>query len=429
MAEQVVMPKQGNTVESCVILEWHKSAGDVVSVGDVLCEVESDKAAFEVESTAAGTLLKVYFDEGEDVPVLSPIAVVGEAGEEIPDAPAGNAAGDTPDNAPANAAGESGGTETDTDTGFAEAHGAGTIAASPRARMLAEGNGFDVSVLAGRGTGPGGRIIERDVRAALGSAAGTQAATQESTTARGAAGARECAPANYPGKVREIPLTGVRRIVAERMAGSLRRTAQLTLHASADARRILAYREDLKNSKKELGLRDITVNDLIFFAAVSTLRRYPALNAHFLGDKIIEFESVHAAFAVDTERGLMVPVIRFADELSLKDLAAETARLSKLCVYGGINPDDLSGGTFTVSNLGVLGVEVFTPILNPPQAAILGICNIRQKPVAAGGETVFRPHIGLSLTVDHQAVDGAPAARYLKSLCEAIASFELILAG
>lgn len=408
MAEQVVMPKQGNTVESCVILEWRKSEGDVVSVGDVLCEVESDKAAFEVESNAAGTLLKVYFDEGEDVPVLSPIAVVGEAGEEIPDAPAGTAAGrDTP------GAGR-------------QASGAadrGSVAASPRARMLAEGNGFDVSRLAGRGTGPGGRIIERDVRAALGTAADV------STTAPGLAGARESASANYPGKVREVPLTGVRRIVADRMAESLRTTAQLTLHASADARRILAYREELKNSKKELGLRDITVNDLILFAAVNTLTRYPALNAHFLGDKIIEFESVHAAFAVDTERGLMVPVIRFADKLSLKDLAAQTARLSKLCVYGGINPDDLSGGTFTVSNLGVLGVEMFTPILNPPQAAILGICNIQQKPVAAGGETVFRPHIGLSLTVDHQAVDGAPAARYLKSLCEAIASFELILAG
>jgi len=185
----------------------------------------------------------------------------------------------------------------------------------------------------------------------------------------------------------------------------------------------------LKSSKEELGLTGITLNDLVLFAAIRTLKRHPALNAHFLGDRIVEFASVHAAFAVDTERGLLVPVIRFADRMSLRALSAETTRLSELCANGGINPDDLLGGTITVSNLGVLGVETFTPILNPPQTAILGICNIQNKPVLSDGGIALRPYIGLSLTVDHQAVDGAPAARYLKDLCETLADFELSLAG
>ncbi len=435
MAEQVLMPKQGNSVESCVILKWRKKEGETVSKGDILCEVESDKAAFEVESTVAGTLLKVYFEEGDDVPVYTPIAAVGDVGEGIPEAAIetttgqrneeAEPAGDTPVGLTAGAETPVGSTAAAGNNPTASsAAGKETLrvapglnrgkklAASPRARQLAEKHSFDLSRIEGRGTGPGGRIIEQDVRAALDDA--------------GAASLN--AGDGYPGKVREYPVRGVRKIVSERMAASLRDSAQLTLHASADASSILAYRQKLKNSKKELELKDISLNDLVFFAAVKTVKRYPALNAHYLGDRIVEYSSVHAAFAVDTERGLTVPVVKFADRLSLKELSAEVARLGNLCIYGGIDPDDLNGGTFTVSNLGVLGVELFTPILNPPQTAILGVCNVQQKPVLVNGETVFHPHIGFSLTVDHQAVDGAPAARFLKSLCETIADFNLALA-
>jgi len=418
MAEQVLMPKQGNSVESCIILEWKKREGDNVSKGEVLCEVESDKAAFEVESHGEGILLKQYFREGDDVPVYAPIAFVGEKGDDIPELPPastdGPVSGPSSGNSAAEAAKVSGSAMSEGNDGGTPSRGIpeSGFAVSPRARELAKSNSLDISSLSGHGSGPGGRIIERDVRALL-------ELMPKSATDSGE---------RYLGAVREYPVQGVRKIVSERMSESLRTTAQLTLHASADARAILAYREKLKSSKKELGLRDISLNDLVFFAAVQAVKRYPALNAHFLGDKIVEYSSVHAAFAVDTERGLTVPVVRFAEKMSLKELSAETARLGGLCIYGGITPDDLTGGTFTVSNLGVLGVEMFTPILNPPQTAILGVCNIQSKPVFSQGETLFYPHIGFSLTVDHQAVDGAPAARYLKSLCESIADFELTLA-
>ncbi len=342
MAEQVLMPKHGETVDSCTILSWRMKEGDKIAEGDVLCEIEANKAAFEVESTASGTLLKIYYNDGDDAVVLTPIAVVGKEGEKIP---------------------------------------------------------------------------ELKAKAAKSPVAATQT------------GAVMGSVDDYPGEVREYPVKGARKIIADKLASSLQTTAQFTMHASADARGVLAYQEKLKNSKRKLNLRDITVNDLVLFAAIKTLKDFPSLNAHFLRDRIVEFSSVHAGFAVDTESAVMVPVIRFADLLSLKELAAETGLLSKLCIYGGIKPDDLSGGTVTITNLGALGIEMFTPILHPPQAAILGICNIQHKPVIVGGETKILPHIGLSLTVDHQAVDGAPAARYLKNLCEVIAGFELSLAG
>ncbi|MBT3271716.1 MAG: 2-oxo acid dehydrogenase subunit E2, partial [Spirochaetales bacterium] len=233
----------------------------------------------------------------------------------------------------------------------------------------------------------------------------------------------------YPGETHEYAVKGVRKIIADRMLESLQKSAQLTMHASADAGSIMEYRKKLKASPEDQGLRGITINDLVLYAAIRTLKAFPALNAYFLGNRIVEFSSIHAAFAVDTDRGLMVPVVRFADTLNLKELAGETKRLGTQCIEGGINPDDLSGGTITITNLGVLGIEMFTPVLNLPQAAILGVCNIQPKPVIVDGETVFRPSIGLSLTIDHRAVDGGPAARFLNSLCAAIANFELTLAG
>jgi pyruvate dehydrogenase E2 component (dihydrolipoamide acetyltransferase) len=450
MAEQILMPRQGNTVESCVILEWRKQEGDTIAEGDVICEVETDKATFEVESTTAGSLLKIFFSDGDDVPVLTPIAVVGNAGEDISGmGPAGSDGAATPAAAAAPSA------TTPADAAVPAPQIARTegerIAASPRARGLAGRKGVDLGTLAG-GSGPGGRILERDVQAYIDSGQPlTPAATAKMSegglsapTAGSGIGGRVTAAdlvaagtpvevaagqSDYPGVTREYEVKGVRKIIAEKMLASLQTTAQLTMHASADARSILAYRKKLKNSPEELGLRGITINDLVLHAAVRTLTRYPALNAHFLGDRIVEFSSVHAAFAVDTDRGLMVPVVRFAERMTLRQLAAATKRLSTECIEGAVNPDDLSGGTITVSNLGALGIEMFTPVLNPPQTAILGVSTIQPKAVIEGDETRFHPHIGLSLTINHQAVDGAPAAHFLKDLCAMVAGFELSLAG
>jgi pyruvate dehydrogenase E2 component (dihydrolipoamide acetyltransferase) len=213
------------------------------------------------------------------------------------------------------------------------------------------------------------------------------------------------------------------------MLESIASTAQYTLNGSASAEAILAYREKLKGGPQALGLREVSLNDLVMYAASRVLSRFRELNSHFTGERILRFEQVHLGFAVDTPRGLMVPVIRHASLRSLREIAAEARRLRELCLAERIGPDDLSGATFTVTNLGALGVESFTPILNPPQVAILGVGGIRLQPVEREGSVAFQPRIGLSLTANHQVVDGAPAARFLAALREALERFELLLAG
>jgi pyruvate dehydrogenase E2 component (dihydrolipoamide acetyltransferase) len=436
-------------VETCLILDWKKQEGDTVEQGDVLVEVETDKAAFEVESTAAGTLLKILRGEGEDVPVLSPLAIVGKPGEDISDlaASAGEAPADgssapeaepQPESpakpAPAQAA----------PAAAAPAPPGGKIAISPRARRAAEKAGLDPrQILAGlpegQGSGPRGRILERDVRTvverggapaqAAPAASAAPAAAAVHAAAAAAAAAPAAATADFPGPVREEPVRGIRKLIAERMYASLQGSAQYTLHSSANAESLLAYRQKLKASAEELGLKDITVNDLLNYAVTRTLLRFPDVNRHFLGDKSLLFERVHLAVAVDTPRGLMVPVIRNASLMSLRRLTAEAARLRQACLDSTVTPDELNGGTFTVSNMGTLGIEGFTPVLNPPQVAILGAGSLQLKPVEEDGEVVFRRFMSLSLTANHQILDGAPAAEFLRELVRALESFELLLAG
>ncbi len=212
------------------------------------------------------------------------------------------------------------------------------------------------------------------------------------------------------------------------MRGSLQNTAQLTMNAGADARALLEYRKRLKASDAALGLQNITLNDLVLFVVARMLPMHAALNATFADGELRQYKAVHLGFAVDTPRGLLVPVVRDAGRLTLKQLADETSRLAKRCQEGRATPDDLSAGTFTVTNLGSFGIESFTPILNTPQVAILGVGNINLKPVEQDGTVSFVPHLGLSLTIDHQVVDGAPAAKFLQAVARSLAQFDLLLA-
>ncbi|TVR54079.1 MAG: 2-oxo acid dehydrogenase subunit E2 [Spirochaetaceae bacterium] len=465
MAHEVLMPRQGQSVESCIILAWKKKKGDSVSAGESICEVETDKATFEVEAPEAGTVLATLFDEGDDVPVLTPIAYIGEAGESVPDAasaPTADAAGKREDEPAAEAAVDE--PPAKQTPGPAETRSAPAsdgprtdrVFVSPRARRTARDLSVDAAALSG--TGPGGRVLERDVIAAAGAREPlTRAAREmveagaprpnlgtgpggrvtradvESAGARSAGDARAAAEGgtatrDFPGAYDETPVKGVRKVIAERMLASLTSTAQLTMSAHADARALLAYRKKLKNSPPEMELSGVTINDLVHFAVARTLLSFRAMNAHFLETTIREFDHVHLGFAVDTPRGLLVPTVRFADELSLSKLAAEARRLAEKAIGGTADADELSGATFTVTNLGALGITSFTPVLNPPQAAILGVCAIELRPVQTESGVEHHPHIGLSLTIDHRAVDGAPAARFLNALCTTIANFELILA-
>ncbi len=438
MATEVLMPRQGQSVESCIIIEWKVNEGDVVTEGQPLCEVETDKATFEVEATASGTVLGIFYPADADVEVLKTIAVIGEPGEDISALrPADESAEEPQKKEPAPVV------EKAEVQSVQSVQSAGSGKASPRAKNLAEKKGVDIAAISG--SGPAGRVIERDVAAAqaISPAAAAKAAAEGlavPTTGTGMggrvlagdlgrSGGIDAAPAEFPGATTESPVKGVRKVVAGRMLASLQNTAQLTLNASADARSILGYRSKCKAAPEEAGVGGISINDVVLYATVKTLAEFPELNAHYLGDKIVEFENVHLGFAVDTPRGLMVPVIRYANLMTLKQLSAEAKRLAMACIEGTVDPDELGGGTFTVTNLGAAGIESFTPVLNAPEVGILGVCAIQPKPVMNGSEVEFVPHMGLSLTFDHCAADGAPAARFLVSLKQKLAAFELALAG
>ncbi len=439
MAETVLVPQLGNTVESVILLEWRKNEGDTIRTGDILCEVETDKTTMEVEATAGGTILKRLGEPGDELAVKSPLVVVGEPGEPIPDTQVSPVTS-SPSKETVDKSGtseEHPGTERipDRETPLdrdipPHRESSARQGVSPRARMRATAADVNQQELKDlTGSGPAGRILERDVEELLRGDSrvpptATAAVKDELTASADHSGA-----GNRPEPVTEIKVRGIRKVIAERMRFSLASTAQFTLHGSADARALQALRKRFKESGEDLQLHQVSINDMVMYAVARTLPEFPKMNAHFDGTVIRRYARVDLGFAVDTERGLMVPTVPAADSLSLGEMSRRVKELARRCTEGNAAPDDLAAGTFTVSNLGSYGVEYFTPVLNPPQVAILGINTIQLKPVfGPDGLVEHVPHIGLSLTVDHQAVDGAPAARFLQKLSARIAGIDLLLA-
>ena len=408
MAIAVLMPKQGQSVESCLIIKWNKKVGDKVKAEEPICEVETDKAVFEVEAPEAGTMLNIFYKEGDDVPVLTTIAIIGQPGEKIDHLVPQKTVSVSKEEKEEYIENQKTITLDKSLEKIKSSFKDGLIPISPLARRLAEKKGIDFSSLIG--SGPGGRIIKKDIEKAISESEPLIPGTVSK---------------NIFGPLREIPVEGVRKIISERMFMSLQNTAQLTLNTSADVSNLLACRKSLKSSPEMQGLNKITMNDFLLYIVANILPKFKNMNAHFLKDKILEFEQVHLGFAVDSPRGLMVPVIHNIHLLSLKEISEEARRLITACQEDTILPDELNGGTFTVTNLGTMGIESFTPILNVPQVAILGICSISLKPMMKENEIKFIPHIGLSLTFDHRAVDGAPAAKFLQEISKLIANFNL----
>jgi len=448
MMHEAVMPKLGNTVESVIIVEWRKKVGEQVVAGEALCEVETDKATVEVEAEAAGILLARLFDVGDEVPVLSRFAVLGEEGEDASALPASGAPGVSDkvvaDAAEAvNAKRQSSGaapilpSNPPPETSYKQNEG-DHLAISPRARKLALSAGlnprlFTASTTAGSapgavsisGTGPAGRIIERDVERSL---AKLPRPSVDSEATRGNTAFGIMAAPGAQGESSEavevIPLRGLRKIIASRMRASLSEGAQLTLNSSAPAGSILAWRQSFKEASIER--QDVSINHLLMFSVARLLPHHSELNATFHGNEIRRYANVHLGFAVDTQRGLMTPVIKNANRKSLNSLTAVAIRLADACKKGNIPPDDLAGSTFTVSNLGALGIENFTPVLNAPEVALLGIGAITNAPIETETGIAIEKRIGLSLTIDHQAVDGAVGARFLAHLVRVLTKLELV---
>ena len=425
MATPVIMPRQGQSVESCIITEWKKKVGDPVSVGDALFSYETDKSTFEEQAKVDGTLLAVFYNAEDDVPVLLNVAVIGNPGESFAEfAPDGAAAA-------APAATEAATVPVVEAAPAAIATAARAEGVSPRAKNAAEKLGVDPSLAAP--TGPHGRVIERDVLALakegrLGGGLAAQTATPEASAAAVAATASAPAAVNAM-DYDEIKLPNLRRMIAKTMHDSLAEMAQLTHNSSFDATKVLAFREGLKAAPESMDLPKITINDIILFAVSRVLSKHEALNAHMMGDKIRYFKHVNLGIAVDTPRGLLVPTLFAAETKTLGQISAEAKALAKSAIDGSINPDFLQGGTFTISNLGLYGIESFTPVINPPQVALLGVNCITERIRTVDGQITAYPAMGLSLTYDHRAVDGAPASRFLKDLVTALEHFDLLLIG
>ena len=440
MATLVIMPRQGQSVESCVITAFNKKVGDTVEKGDVLFSYETDKSSFDEPAPEAGKILAIFREEGDDVPCLENVLVIGQDGEDIsafiPKETTEEAA---PTSENAEPAKEAAPVAPDLES-IKATEGIGSI--SPRARLLAEKTNADL--LKAVPTGPNGRIIERDVQKLVdmgltvsGAAKAGYTSAVEGSGINGkvmladlnapmATVAAE-APAAPVAAFEDVKLSNVRRVIAKSMHASLSNMAQLTLNASFDATKLMAIRASLKAGAEKMGLANITLNDMILFAVSRVVLNHKDLNAHYLDEFMRYFNTVNIGIAVDTNRGLLVPTVFGAEKLSLNELSKAAKAVITEAQSGTINPDKLQGATFTVTNLGSLGVESFTPVINPPQTGILGVCNITKRIKEVNGEDVTYPAMGLSLTFDHRALDGAPAAKFLIELCFALENFDLLL--
>ncbi len=448
MAEEFFIPKLGQTVEEVTIVKWLVEDGAKVSQGQELMEVETDKAVFPVEANARGFLHKGPYKDGDVLPVLTVVAVIGTPEDKFT---AGKTAAEKPAEQAASPAASA----------AAPAAAAATAAgsqpfASPRARKLAAEKGVDLALVAPTGGG-GARITERDVAAfekgapratplAAKMAAeagmdlrgvsgtGPQGKIVRDDLARAAQAAPRAAPAPYAPVLPDvevlerIPLKGVRAIIAERMPASVHTTARVTLMTEVDATELVAARTRIKEQvEKEWGFAP-GYNDLLARMVAVGLRQHPYMNARLTADAIEHLGHVNLGGAMDTERGLVVPVIRDADRKNLRQFGMEYRALVERARNGRSLPDDLTGGSFTLTSLGNFGIDAFTPVINMPEAAILGVGRITPKPAVFQGAVAVRSMCTLSLVFDHRLIDGAPAARFLQTISRFIEQPYLLLA-
>ena len=410
------MPAAGQTTDEATVTKILVKVGDSVKKGDVLLEVETDKTVLPIESFAKGLVTEIFVKEFDKVDAGSALLAIGD--EKDLEAAKNGASAPAPAPAAAPAAPAAASADDDEDDfapiipGQAPAaapvsKASGDYKAMPNAKKLAGELGVDLSTVA---PANGEFIKAADVKLA---------AEQKPAVA-----AKVSAPeADYV----DEKLPNIRKVIAKAMHTSLSTMAQLTLNTSFDATKILALREQLKANAEKFGYGNITLNDMILFAVSRVILNHRSLNANYLDDTMRFFNTVNLGIAVDTDRGLLVPTLAHAEKLSLNELSAQAKALIGEAQKGTIAPDKLRNGSFTVTNLGSLGIESFTPVINPPQTGILGVDTITRRIKEVNGEDVTYPAMGLSLTFDHRALDGAPAAKFLKELVFALENFDLLL--
>ena len=428
MASPVTMPKLGLTMNTGIVSQWKKKEGEPVRKGDILMVVATDKLTFDVESPAEGVLLKVLVPEGKDVPIGEVLAYIGAAGETVADAASG-----APVTAPA--------AEEKKAAAPSEVRSAptGEIRATPLARKTAREAGIDLALVAG--SGPSGRIVRKDVDAAA--ASGGSAVKASPVAAKMAAELGvDMGSMRKDGRVMKddvlraaavpeaedvrIPLTPMRKVIAERMSLSNATVPSVTYTLEADFSALVAFRNKVKDEASKKGVK-ISYNHILMKICAAALKEIPLANASFDGDSLIMHGNVNIGLAVSVEGGLLVPNVKAVQSKSLLRIAEETELLVGQARGGSLALDAMQGGTFTITNLGMFGMQSFTPIVNPPEACILGVNAIVEKPVVVNGEIVVRPMSALCLVADHRILDGAEAARFLARIKELVENPWLLL--
>ena len=384
MATQFRLAALGHTMETGRVVEWHVAEGKPVEEGQLLVSIETDKTVVEVNSPVGGTVLRIVGTVDEEYPVGATLAWIGKDDEDVPD---------QVDDAP-----------------LPTQEPTSTPRVTPVAERLAERHGIDPSGLTG--TGPDGRVTKDDVRRAI--EAGT---TPEATADR----------SDLPG-VEISPLVGIRRTTAERLSSNWSVAPHVTEGIEIDATSMVTLRENNKKAWQETDAAVPSINDFVLKATTNSLQSHPQLNAALIDNAIHQYLDIHLGVAVEVDAGLVVPVVHDTGSLSLLEIAAAVKRLGSRAQSGQLTPEELDRATFTVTNLGHLGIDWFTPVLNPPQCAILGVGRVRKTPAVEGDSIVVRDTMTLVLTFDHRVIDGAPCARFLAELRNQIENPELLLA-
>lgn len=390
---EITMPRLSDTMEEGVIISWHKQVGEQVTTGELLLEIETDKATMELEAYDDGVLERILVAEGERVPIGTPIGMIGDGSGTAEPEPRSQAA---PDSAPP----------------VAEPAAVPVPAprtedkpkASPLARKVARENGVDLTTVTG--SGPNGRIIRADVEAAPADPAAPAPARHAAS-----------APA-VTGDVEEIPLTTVQRVAAKRLTESKQQAPHFYLTSAIDVTDLLEFRATLNETLQAAGGKKVSVNDLIVRAVATALRANPTVNVSFAGDKLLRHKRINLGVAVAIPAGLVVPVIHDADRKGVSEIAGETREKAERARDGKLRADEMSGGTFTISNLGMYGIEQFAAVINPPEAAILAVGATTDEVRVVDGEFTARKIMRVTLSADHRAVDGATGAVFLQQLTD-----------
>lgn len=407
MAADVIMPKLGMGMKEGTVVEWKKAAGDEVNKGDVVVVISSEKIEMEVEAPVDGVLLEIAVEAGEVVPIGTAIGHIGHSGEQVVKA-ATPTASSAPQQLSEQETEEQTSNVSESSSSMPILRKAG-VKISPVARKIAVAAGLNIEGLAG--TGPGGRITKEDVEKAIQEGKNGEVATTQQVVSL---------EAHHEDAAQLVPMNGMRKIIAERMHESLRNSAQLTMTMRVDVTDLLALKKQAANqveNSREAGDR-LTVTDFIARAVVRALQEHVQMNSTYTRHGIETYSHVHLGIAVALENGLVVPVIRHAERMSVLELSRTIRNLSQRARKNQLNPEEMSGSTFTITNLGAYHIETFTPILNPPETGILGVGVAHDMPVYVGDLLHRRSLLPLSLTFDHQVLDGAPAAAFLHTIKE-----------